>query len=443
MRKMRAEQGAAGSLARWRAATVILLFAGYAGYYICRANLSVSAPLLIAELHARGASIGSATLAIGAIASAGTLAYAFGKFFLTWLGDAAGGKRSFLAGMLGAIAFTALFAAGGGVPVFMTAWIGNRLSQSIGWAALVKVSSKWFDYASYGSLMAILSLSYLAGDAAARGGMGALIGAGFGWRALFLIAAGCLALIFLANLFLLRESSRAAGFDEPAVNPLNVFANAHDPQPRDPWRLAQPLLRSRAFLIVCALSFGTTLLREALGTWTPTYFASFAGLSVAHAAAYSALSPAAGVLSVLAAGWLSDRLGATGRARIAFAGLALTACALAVLATLPKGAGLLAVIVVVAVALFNTGPYSYLAGAMALDFGGRDASALASGLIDGVGYLGGALAGVGVARLALAFGWGGAFAALTLLMALTALAAGVLITMVRRTPDRSRRRRLG
>lgn len=433
---MRAEQGAAARLARRRAATVTLLFAGYAGYYICRANLSVSAPLLIADLHARGASVGGATLAIGAIASAGTLAYAFGKFFLTWLGDVAGGKRSFLAGMLGAIAFTALFASGGSIPIFMTAWIGNRLSQSIGWAALVKVSSKWFDYASYGSVMAILSLSYLAGDAITRGGMGALIGAGFGWRALFLIAAGCLALIFLANLFLLRESSRAAGFDEPAVNPLNVFASAGQAQPRIPWSLVLPLLRSRAFLIVCALSFGTTLLREALGTWTPTYYTNAAGLSAASAAAYSALSPAAGVFSVLAAGRLSDRLGAAGRARIAFGGLALTACALAVLAALPKGAGLLAVAVVVAVALFNTGPYSYLAGAMALDFGGRAGSALASGLIDGVGYLGGALAGVGIARLVLTFGWSGAFASLALLMALTAFAAGILATMERRTMDR-------
>lgn len=432
---MRAEQGAAVSLARWRGVTVVLLSAGYAGYYICRANLSVSAPLLIADLHARGASIGSATLAIGAIASAGTLAYAFGKFFLTWLGDVAGGKRSFLAGMLGAIAFTALFASGGGVPIFTIAWIGNRLSQSIGWAALVKVSSKWFDYASYGSVMAILSLSYLAGDAAARGGMGGLIGIGFGWRALFAIAAGCLALIFLVNLFLLRESSRAAGFDAPAVNPLNLFATAAG-APRDLRSLLAPLLRSRAFLIVCALSFGTTLLREALGTWTPTYYTAAAGLSVARAAGYSALSPAAGVLSVLAAGWLSDRLGAAGRARIAFAGLALTACALAVLAALPKGAGLLAVVVVVAVALFNTGPYSYLAGAMALDFGGRAGSALASGLIDGVGYLGGALAGVGIARLVLAFGWSGAFAALALLMALTAFAAGALITMAPQTTDR-------
>ena len=46
------------------------------------------------------------------------------------------------------------------------------------------------------------------------------------------------------------------------------------------------------------------------------------------------------------------------------------------------------------------GPYSYLAGAISLDFGGKRGGATACGIIDGVGYLfGGVLAGNVVARL--------------------------------------------
>ena len=41
------------------------------------------------------------------------------------------------------------------------------------------------------------------------------------------------------------------------------------------------------------------------------------------------------------------------------------------------------------------GPYSYLAGAISLDFGGKRGGATACGIIDGVGYLGGVLAGEG------------------------------------------------
>src|SRR5258708_36108005 len=71
-----------------------------------------------------------------------------------------------------------------------------------------------------------------------------------------------------------------------------------------------------------------------------------------------------------------------------------------------------AVLMIGVVAFCLLGPYSYLGGAFALDFGGKQASAVSSGLIDGIGYLGGALAGDSVARLAVAFGWEAGFVTL-------------------------------
>jgi OPA family glycerol-3-phosphate transporter-like MFS transporter len=78
------------------------------------------------------------------------------------------------------------------------------------------------------------------------------------------------------------------------------------------------------------------------------------------------------------------------------------------------------------VAFCLLGPYSYLGGAFALDFGGKQASAASSGIIDGIGYLGGVLAGDGVARLAVAFGWDGVFVTLAIVSAAAAMCAGVL-----------------
>ena len=71
----------------------------------------------------------------------------------------------------------------------------------------------------------------------------------------------------------------------------------------------------------------------------------------------------------------------------------------------------LAVALIGCVAFCLLGPYSYLGGAFALDFGGHRAGAASSGIIDGVGYLGGALAGDSVARISVALGWRGVFAA--------------------------------
>jgi sugar phosphate permease len=407
--------------------TIVLLFTGYAAYYFCRSDLSVAMPLLIDELHRQGVSTNTAVIRLGTIASLGVLAYALGKLFLTGLGDIWGGRRTFTLGLGGAIAFTLLFASSGTLPFFTLAWVGNRLTQSIGWAGLVKVSSKWFDYSSYGTVMGVLSVSFLVGDAAARQSMAVLLHHGVGWRGLFLFAAGVAGFILAANLLFLRESRVEGGFSEPSVNPLNVFGDSQR-RPKNFWTLLQPLLTNRAFLFVCLLSLGTTMVRETFNIWTPMYFRGFFGYSASRAASMSAVFPAVGAVSVILMGCLSDRLGVTGRARIMFWSLAATAVALLALTSLPRtvSTSLFPIALVGAVAFCLLGPYSYLAGAFALDFGGRQGAAVSSGIIDGVGYVGGAFAGDGVARISVAFGWGGVFITLAAVSALSAAAAGYL-----------------
>ena len=86
-------------------------------------------------------------------------------------------------------------------------------------------------------------------------------------------------------------------------------------------------------------------------------------------------------------------------------------------------------------------PYSYLAGAISLDFGGKQGSSTASGFIDGIGYLGGMMAGDGMARIVVRLGWKGAFLVLGGVAILsTAAAVLFLIEQLRRStrPRRSR-----
>ena len=410
--------------------TLLLLFLGYASCYFCRSNLSVATPLLVDELGHRGVSHADALVNIGSMASWGVLAYALGKWFLTGLGDYWGGKRNLLIATGGATAFTLLFATSSALPMFTLAWVGNRLTQSIGWSALVKVSSRWFSYSRYGTIAAILTCSYLLGDAAARGSMGLLLQRGVGWRGLFLFGASVAGLLFLANLLFLRESRTDEGYPEAIANPRNVFSGAES-RPGTFAALVLPLLRSRAFLMVCLLSLATTMVRETFNTWTPAYMRDFLGFSVSRAAAMSAIFPAVGALSVLLSGWLSDRLGRNCRALLLLLGLASVAVALAVLTSLrPASSGVwLPVAVIGLIAFCLLGPYSFLPGAFALDFGGKRAGAVASGLVDGTGYLGGTLAGTVMARLAVAFGWGGVFIALAAVSALAAFGAGYLYVL--------------
>jgi hypothetical protein len=106
-------------MGRWQSLTVILLIFGYAGYYLCQSNLSVTQPLIIDDLARRGWDANSAKISFGALTSIGVFAYAVGKFLSGGLTDLLGVRRAFLLGASGAIICTALFALGGGFPVFI------------------------------------------------------------------------------------------------------------------------------------------------------------------------------------------------------------------------------------------------------------------------------------------------------------------------------------
>ena len=412
--------------------TLTLLTIGYTGYYLCRSNLSIAMPELIDELAAAGLSPDDARVRLGTMASLGVLAYALGKLFFGGTADLLGGRRNFLAGMGGAVVFTLLFSAGGGLSLFTLAWIGNRTVQSIGWAGTVKIASRWFSYSRYATVMGVVSLSYLFGDGVARLAMSALIAHGFGWRAVFRFAAAGLAALFALTWALLAESREERGFPPPDPHPDNLFRDADGAAPRLADVLG-PLLHDPTFWVVCALSLGCTLVRETFNTWTPTYFHQAIGFDVGRAAAVSALFPFVGGVSVVASGLVGDRIGDRGRAWVIVLGLLVVTTALASLSALPSDASptaTVAIVLIVAAALL--GPYSYLAGAVALDLGGRRGSATASGIIDGVGYLGAVLAGDSVARVSVAFGWSGAFRALAGVAALTTVAAGALLVVRRR-----------
>jgi len=134
-----------------------------------------------------------------------------------------------------------------------------------------------------------------------------------------------------------------------------------------------------------------------------------------------------GAVSVVVAGWLGDRLGPNGRPLLLFAGLTATAFTLFALMMIHRGTSDAVPIALVGLIGFCLlGPYAYLGGAMALDFGGKAAGAVASGIIDGVGYIGAVSAGVGGAKVAVAFGWTGVFATLAVVGMMGAIGAGML-----------------
>lgn len=380
-----------------------MMIVGYAGYYLCRSHFSVAKPLILDEF--KGMGIDKASL--GMVAAWGTAFYAAGKFLFGSLADVFGGRRMFLLGMAGAILFTILFGAGG-PPLFLMAWIGNRFIQSSGWVGMVKITSRWFAHSQYGRVMGFISLSFLFGDFLSRQFLSALISAGVGWRGLFYASAAVLAIIAIPTFLIVRDSPNDRNLPEPPENSDSVFDGI--PEISGLGALLRPLLSNPTFWVVCALSFGFTLMRETFNDWTPTYLHEAAGLSTDDAGRASSLFPLFGGLSVIAVGFLSDRFGRVGRAMIIAGGLAFATAGLAILAygNMAGQSGMV-VALVAAIGFVLIGPYSLLAGAISLGFGGKKGSATAAGWIDGIGYIGGILSGNLIGSIAQHQGWVSAF----------------------------------
>ena len=397
--------------------TVGSLCVGYAGYYLCRSNLSVVTPLLLEEFESSGLN----KEMIGLIASSGVLFYAVGKVLSGVLCDFFGGRRTFLLGMIGSIIATVMFGLLTGVAAFMIIWSLNRLIQSTGWVSLVKITSNWFPFGMYGTVMGVLSLSFLFGDVLTRLFLGSLISAGIGWRGIFFAAAGGLTAIAIGAQFLLKSSPTEIGEEEPEVNPQNLFGSeGARKRPLDMFMLLRPLLSSFSFWMVATISLGLTLIRETFNIWTPTYLAEVAGLSAGSAATYSLLFPLFGGISVLVFGRMADRMGGGKRSVAILVGLIPLVAILGIMGNIREpDSAVLPLVLVSAAAILMIGPYSFLAGAISLDLGGKVGSSTTSGLIDAAGYIGAIASGIGIGSLAQRAGWDAAFGSLAVVALVT------------------------
>lgn len=416
---------------KWQRMTLLSLFLGYVGYYICRSNLAVATPLLLRE--------GFTKIEMGTVASAGIMLYTIGKIINGYLADFLGGRLLFLTGMICSIIFSVLFGLVSGLTLFIFIWACNRFFQSMGWVALVKTASRWFPVERHATVMAVLSLSFLFGDAFARIYLGSLISLGenyslFGfltdWRTVFFVAAFSLTLIAVFVYRTLKSSPIDVGLPEPEANPMNVFGEEGNHAERISIKaVLKPLLASPLFWLICIMNFSLTLVRETFNFWTPTFLNEVVQFDIGSAAIGSMLFPLVGGCSTYIAGITSDRL--RGRhGRVVLPSLVLLVLSLILLATINvAGKPILALTLLSLVAFFLMAPYSFLSGVMAIDLGGKRGCSTVAGLVDSAGYLGGILSGYTIGMIAQNYGWKMAFGGLAGVCC-TAIIAGIVYWLI-------------
>jgi sugar phosphate permease len=388
---------------RRRRLVIGALYVAYASYYLCRANVDASLPLL-------SAAYGYDKESLGRLASLAILCYAAGKILLGPVGDVIGGRRLLALSIAGSVVASIGFGASTSL-LLLTFFAGlNRCLQAGGWVGVVHVSSRELVPAERGRMMGIVSTSFEVGNVAALLLCGALVGAGFGWRTLFVVNPVLFAVIGLLAIAVLGWTTPNATSDVRATHSRSGGATEGGVADRVFW-----LLRVRSFWIALALSFLLTFVRAGFATWIPMFLADLAersGGSVSRALVQSAIFPAAGFVGALGAGWVSDRFGPDRRAPVIAFSLALLVMAILLLAHGGIDDKSTALLAIAGCGLFLLGPYSLVGGAIVLDVGAARAAGTAAGLVDAGGYVGASLGGVLLGILAQRRGWSSAFDAL-------------------------------
>lgn len=411
-------------LKRWRLGAFWVCLIGYIGYYLCRANLSAAFPLM-------EEAFGYSNSQLGMIAFYSELAYAAGKFINGPLADRVGGKKIFLLGMVGAVLSNFAFAAGSSLTYFIVVWCICRYFLSMGWGGLVKIIGHWYEPERNGTIMGFISLNFQFGGVVATLFAGFLVVQGVGWQGIFIYPPLVLTAIFVWSFFSCKETPRDVvpgtdfGHGEAEKKAVITEEEGDDKIKSQPIKIVAGLLKLPIFRHLLIFSFLTTFMRSIFFFWTPMLLVDL-GMGTSSAILKSALFPFLGSLGTILLGWYTDKHVSNGdRARpMSIMLLGLVASLLGIVWCVAEGGYNDTIVVLLGMAgFFLLGPYSMSSGALTLDIAGPNAAGSASGMIDFLGYIGGALAVWGAGRMSDALGWGEVFMVLSGGAALAAISA--------------------
>ena len=427
-------------LLRWRTSTFWVMLIGYVGYYLCRGNLAAAFPLLEQEF-------GFSNTQLGLIASLSEMAYAAGKFINGPLADRIGGRKIFLVGMAGAIFWNIVFALSASLSVFIVVWCFCRYFLSMGWGGLTKTIGSWYPGERNGTVMGLISVNFQFGGVAAVLFAGFLVAQGVPWQGIFIYPAIVLAAILIWS-YLASRSSPAAVIPGARVSvsgsARKALADYGDEEKPAVSTILKTLLGLPIYRQLLLFSFLTTLLRSVFLFWTPKFLFDI-GLGASAAIVQSAIFPLFGVLGTVFIGWYTDHHAKNGdRARMMWIMLAvLIGClwAISVLSAAESPNFNLILFFLGACGFFLLGPYSMSSGCLTLDIAGAKGAGSCTGILDGMGYIGGAIAAFAAGIMSDYLGWSQVFLVLSAFAAVSCFSAWIMSRgfqkMAAQTTDRA------
>lgn len=426
--------------ARWQRAMVGCLYLGYASLMLGKLALVVGAPAMVSDPALPDFDTGT----YGRLVAWGSIGAVVGKCVNGAVADRLGGRLTFLL-VLGATVFAvAAMGSSDSVLAFGVLYTVMAFAKSACWPSMAVLIAHWFVPRRYGSVWGILSTSARFGTLLSMLFLGALL-LRVHWRTLFFVVAAIVAANLVLSWLYLKERPRDVGLlpaRELAARQADAApAEADDevpdegPHPLDGTTIPEALRAFAASRRVWLICLGVGLLTieiQAFTDFLPLYLKGSLGLEDGHAGMASGAFPAGCLVSVLAGGFLYDRLGPRGARNVLTGMLLASVASVAALAGLRHaglgGGGLMAASMGI---LFLYGvllaPAYYLPmGIFSIRFGGPHCGILI-GLIDACGYFFAALFQAVAGEVAKTHGWGAFLGILGAVALAAALAMGAFL----------------
>ncbi len=375
----------------------------YATFYMGRYNLNVASKKMMDMFDLTKGEFGM-------IATAGFWTYALSVIFTGPLADRIGGKKAILIGAVGAAALNLIIGL-----LFLNGWqtkiiVGmsllyavNQYFQSFGALSIVKVNAPWFHVRERGIFGGVFGIMISCGYFLAMT-VGGWILANFPWYYVFLVPSAAIILMFLVDIFIVKDRPSQAGFEDFHTGD----ATAHEKH-EEPLKFAELMTRVYSNPVIVTLivaEFCTGFVRQGLMLW----FVPF--LIEVHKISYgtrlfdiaTAGTTVGGIIGGLLCGYMSDNWFQSRRPPVAFIFYIGQIIALFMLGH--THSPLVASYMIGVCCMWIFGVHGMLSGTASMDFGGTRAASTVAGLLDGVQYLASGLTGFLMGHFLDKWGWG-------------------------------------
>ena len=318
---------------------------------------------------------------------------------LTILIAAAGSAGSNL--LMGGLVYAVVgqgFVPPGGLLVWLSVLYGlNMYFQSFGAVSIVKVNAAWFHVRERGQQGGVFGILISLGIYFGYDWSRALVkgNPGAPWVVFFVPAAILLA-VFVADLFLVRDTPSHTGHVDFDLGDASTAEVAGE-KPPTAAQVFVKMVKNPVIMIIVAIEFCTGFLRNGVMSWYPKFAKAVSLQDDFVSANWGLLLCVFGIVGGMFAGVISDRVFHSRRGPVAsvlYAGIAVGSIAMFFFLEQAWVGWVL-----VFMALNYVGVHGMLSGTASADFGGRKNTGVAVGIIDGFVYLGTGLQSLIVGRV--------------------------------------------